>query len=419
MAPWQGLRRALSHARPEEWSRGAVGEPSQRGRKAHLGLEAWRSGAPEEAEPWGLAQARGEPPVRGPPGNRTGGSASPRGGAPLPASGGPVLDLLGRRRGKERAALPRVASTPQQPAAPSLAGSPQSTCSWPLSTWSQGSTRRGAAREEAEDCAAGPFGRQVSAATSTAASSKEACEEPPLAGPLAQAPARGAHPGAAPDPQAQAVKEICRLRRETMIPLETMQAAMRLFREHATVPADGVLFTDGFLPRESLEGVMKQLAGSDSAFSRLAGRDKGGCVNFREFAIWFSSHSFDEPVVLDASKLELRQLSRELNMSASEVETYKRHFDSFDTDGNGRIDRHEFYEMIVKCLKVPKHIGLPAGRLQQLWAAADSDGSGVINFAEFAVFFSKYFPDAGSCGMSQYYSQNGLLNRLHGPRNAW
>jgi Ca2+-binding EF-hand superfamily protein len=211
-----------------------------------------------------------------------------------------------------------------------------------------------------------------------------------------------------------------------MIPMECMQAAMKLFREHATVPSGGVVFVEGELTKANLAAVMRQMAGTandvieaclvESAFT-IADQDNNGGISFYEFAIWYSSHSFDEHFNLDARELELRKLARQIDMSPSEFDTYKRHFDSFDTDGNGTMDREEFYDMMLKCLKVPKHIGLPAGRVQQLWTAADSDGSGVIDFAEFVVFFQRYFPQWGaSCpqSYSQYYSQNnGPLNALY------
>jgi Ca2+-binding EF-hand superfamily protein len=227
-------------------------------------------------------------------------------------------------------------------------------------------------------------------------------------------------------PEAQAMKEILQLRKEMMIPMDIMQAAMRLFKEHATVPEDGVVWMEGEMSKAQLANVMRQMAGSskielgatrlDNAFVS-ADKNLNGSISFREFAIWYSSHSFDEDLTLDAEELELRRMSRELDVPPSEIDTYKRHFDSFDTDGNGTMDRTEFYDMMVKCLKVPKHIGLPTNRVQQLWSAADSDGSGEINFAEFVVFFSKYFPQGGlggSCGMDQYYAQSGLVNTLHG-----
>jgi Ca2+-binding EF-hand superfamily protein len=203
------------------------------------------------------------------------------------------------------------------------------------------------------------------------------------------------------------MKEICRLRRELMIPVESMEAAMKLFREHATVPSGGVVFSDGELTKANLAAVMRRMAGDvngvveaclvEDVFSK-ADRDCSGGISFYEFAIWYSSHSFDAHFNLDARELELRKLARQVDMPPSEFDTCKRHFDSFDTDGNGTMDREEFHGMMLKCLKVPEHIGLPAGRVQQLWTAADSDGSGVIDFAEFVVFFQRYFPQGeGNC----------------------
>jgi Ca2+-binding EF-hand superfamily protein len=217
------------------------------------------------------------------------------------------------------------------------------------------------------------------------------------------------------------MKDIHQLRREMMIPMDSFVAAMRLFKEHATVLEDGIVWTDGELSKEQLANVMKEMAGStnieletqwvESAFA-LADQDLNGSISFREFVIWYSSHSFDEDFTLDAKELELRKLGRDLDMAPTELDRYKRHFDSFDTDGSGAMDRTEFYDMMLKCLKVPKHIGLPTNRVQQLWSAADSDGSGEIDFAEFVVFFSKYFPQGGSCGMDQYYALHGLVNAL-------
>jgi len=205
-----------------------------------------------------------------------------------------------------------------------------------------------------------------------------------------------------------------------------MQAAMKLFKEHATAPPGGVVFTEGELTKANLAGVMRQMSGSanegieaclvENAFV-MADRDNSGGISFYEFAIWYSSHSFDEHFNLDAREMELRNLTRQIDMSPSEFDTYKRHFDSFDIDGNGTINREEFYVMMLKCLKVPKHIGLPAGRVQQLWNGADSDGNGEIDFSEFVVFFQRYFPQWGNIcpqNYSQYYSQNnGPLNALY------
>jgi len=224
-----------------------------------------------------------------------------------------------------------------------------------------------------------------------------------------------------PDPQVEAMKEIARLRRELMIPMESMQAAMKLFKQHATVPANGVVFTDGELTKANLASVMRQMSSGtsndlvetclvDNAFE-IADKDENGSISFYEFAIWYSSHSFDEMFNLDSKEIELRTLSAQLGMPMSEIDTYRKHFDSFDIDGNGTMDRTEFYEMLLKCLKVPKHIGIPKNRVEQMWSDADADGSGVIEFIEFVLFYAKYF---GAKGMDGYYAKNGLVDTLRG-----
>jgi len=234
---------------------------------------------------------------------------------------------------------------------------------------------------------------------------------------------------ARPDPQAEEAIKMSRLQRELRIPMENMEAAMKLFRQHATLPEGGAVLEDGKLSKAGLAGVMREMAKPDHnvviesylvdfAFSR-ADKDGSGCISFYEFAIWFSTHAFNEYFLVDAKELALRSLSRQVDMPISEIDTYKRHFDSFDTDGNGQMDRTEFYDMLLKCLKVPKKVGLPAGRVDSLWTSADSDGSGVIDFAEFIVFFSKYFPQFGSTGVQQHYPQNGLLNVLRGNHEDW
>lgn len=227
----------------------------------------------------------------------------------------------------------------------------------------------------------------------------------------------------------EAMAEICRLHGKLLIPTESMKAAVELFREHATVPEGGVVLEDGKLSKSNLASVMRKMILDkdeviegclvDEAFT-IIDKDNTGSISFYEFAIWFSSQgSFNTYFLVDAKEQRLRKLSKQVNMPVSEIDTYKRHFDSFDTDGNGMMDRTEFYDMLLKCLKVPKNIGLPAGRVQSLWAAADSDGSGEIDFSEFIVFFSKYFPYFGSSGVHQHFPQNGLLHAIHRNHEDW
>jgi len=56
-------------------------------------------------------------------------------------------------------------------------------------------------------------------------------------------------------------------------------------------------------------------------------------------------------------------------------------FKEFDRDGDGNIDTHEFFYLAKHILKLP----LTKVALHKLWRSIDVDGSGSIQFAEFAA----------------------------------
>jgi Ca2+-binding EF-hand superfamily protein len=201
-----------------------------------------------------------------------------------------------------------------------------------------------------------------------------------------------------------------------------MRIAFSLFTEHAHVPRGGDLLRDGYLTRSSFEPLFRQMLGeaADSLDAedwksfldralKFADNDGNGILTFREFAIWYSSHCFVEDFHLDAKEQALRKLARKLGVSATEIDVYKRHFDTFDADGSGSIDAEEFESVLLNFGKVPQHIGLPRSRINQLWMAADVDGSGEIDFEEFVTFCRKYFSRSskgdrgGVDGFEQYY----------------
>jgi len=188
------------------------------------------------------------------------------------------------------------------------------------------------------------------------------------------------------------------------------------------VPPGGDPIRDGYLTRSSFTFLFRDMLGEEVAESlnveeeksfldralTFADNDHNGVLSFREFAIWYSSHCFVEDLHLDAKEQALRKLARKLGLSASEIDMYKRRFDTFDEDGSGSIDAEEFKEVLYKCGNVPRHIGLPATRINQLWAAADIDGSGELDFEEFVVFCRKYFKAsssgrAGVDGFERFY----------------
>jgi Ca2+-binding EF-hand superfamily protein len=215
----------------------------------------------------------------------------------------------------------------------------------------------------------------------------------------------------------KALKEVCHIQKETKIPIDLYLTAVELFREHAGISEDQH-FKEGFLTKEQLGKIMRSLGKLDAgreedmlgeAF-KTADSSGNGLLSFNEFAVWFSSHSFQEDFNIDAEEAQCRDISRRLGISLLELDSFKRNFRAFDADGSGKIDRDEFYDMLLKCLKVPKHIGMPSNRVQQLWQAADLDGSGLIDFEEFMVFYSKFFSVAdGNSGIDQYYAMGSSL----------
>jgi len=114
-------------------------------------------------------------------------------------------------------------------------------------------------------------------------------------------------------------------------------------------------------------------------------------IDFVEFALWFSRHSFSEEVLLTREQRQIRQIARTYKLPHSEVEVYKRKFDSFDTDDSGMIEYDEFEKLLRTLLKIPQHLELPASRVRQLWMQTDVDKGGHIEFEEFLVFYDKFF----------------------------
>jgi len=177
------------------------------------------------------------------------------------------------------------------------------------------------------------------------------------------------------------------------------------------------LLTEGRLNHQQFTQVLMKITGAvDSkelppglcldAFSAADVNDTSS-LDFVEFALWFSRHGFSEEVLLTREQRQIRQIARTYNLPHSEVEAYKRKFDSFDTDDSGMIEYDEFEKLLRSLLKVPQHLELPASRVRQLWTQIDVDKSGQIEFEEFLVFYDKFFNiremGHGACPLEEFY----------------
>jgi len=194
--------------------------------------------------------------------------------------------------------------------------------------------------------------------------------------------------------------EVCSLAKRLHMPVDTLQAACKIFEKHADVDA-GMPLMSAELSTDNFMGVLGDLCTCgtieslspeyiEQAFA-TADRDGGGTIDLEEFAVWYSSHSFDEELSLTAQQLEDREVSRKLGIDLDSLDKYKRAFAEYDVDGGGSIDKDEFEGIVSQLLKIPAGQALPPERLDAFWREADADGGGDIDFEEFCVFYQKYF----------------------------
>merc|ERR1711924_432156 len=137
-------------------------------------------------------------------------------------------------------------------------------------------------------------------------------------------------------------------------------------------------------------------------------------IYFEDFMLWYQSRTFLEDLlqVTPRSK-ENREIARELELPIPDVETIRREFSRFDTDGSGHIDRTEFRALLCALLRVKDASDIPPERISRYWLQIDTDQSGEVSFREFVPWYMKFFyQPAGASAMnpspmSAYYAQLG------------
>lgn len=108
---------------------------------------------------------------------------------------------------------------------------------------------------------------------------------------------------------------------------------------------------------------------------------------------WFNETSPD--LELDEGELKIREIARDLDIPIPEVEKVKAVFDKYDEDGSGQMEKEEFDMMMTDLICVGRLKGLevPPGLLNEQWKQVDHDGSGEVDFDEFAEWYClSYIP---------------------------
>jgi len=196
-----------------------------------------------------------------------------------------------------------------------------------------------------------------------------------------------------------------KLSKEVKAPPDVLMTAYGIFKDHVRPdrPGEaGVLSWDDFgrvlceLTRcnnvEDLpEGFFK------SAFTMAdSNQDEG--ISFSEFALWYSKLAFSEVLNLTKEQQFIRALARKYRIPIYEIEDLKALFDKFDENGTGEIEYDEFWSLLATLVKQPRRTDIPAKRVKMMWKNIDVDGSGVIGFEEFLIFYKQYF---GSIAMKE------------------
>lgn len=99
-------------------------------------------------------------------------------------------------------------------------------------------------------------------------------------------------------------------------------------------------------------------------------------------------HFFDEAGLVGQEELEIRRIARAHDIAIPDAEAIKAHFDRYDEDCSGEIDKNEFRHMLQDMLDVAE---LPEARINEFWLFVDHDVSGSVNFEEFMCWFYPTF----------------------------
>eukprot|EP00931_Biecheleriopsis_adriatica_P111256 TRINITY_DN8561_c0_g1_i3.p1 TRINITY_DN8561_c0_g1~~TRINITY_DN8561_c0_g1_i3.p1 ORF type:complete len:863 (+),score=147.30 TRINITY_DN8561_c0_g1_i3:77-2590(+) len=122
---------------------------------------------------------------------------------------------------------------------------------------------------------------------------------------------------------------------------------------------------------------------------------------------------FSEILNLDDEERETRSLARRYGIAVSDAENIRKEFDRFDSGHKGRLDFVDFTRVFQTLTQ--SHSGsrgkpqeVSEGRLRSLWQNVDTDGSGVLEFDEFLLWFHQNF----------HFSPDNCIPSFHSAKQA-
>ncbi|OLP84983.1 Caltractin ICL1a [Symbiodinium microadriaticum] len=202
----------------------------------------------------------------------------------------------------------------------------------------------------------------------------------------------------APETRTFALWELYKLAREENLSVEEVVRMKQLFDDFDE--DHGGTLDIGEFENVALRLLATQLGNTTQARERarklcegnfkLMDSDGSGEVDFHEFLRWYSSRCFSESLLLSDSEREIRELAKTYGLDVHIVDKAKEYFDAADTDGSGHIQFEEFAVVLPKMLKLPEGSELPASRIRFFWMEADVNRDKNIAFTEFLSWWLKH-----------------------------
>jgi Ca2+-binding EF-hand superfamily protein len=111
------------------------------------------------------------------------------------------------------------------------------------------------------------------------------------------------------------------------------------------------------------------------------------------FLEWYRANIFGPITLANQSAEEslTYELARKMQEMPQTIDSLRRRFHEFDTDGSGQICYDEFLLIMCKVMGIKDASLTCDKRFQRYWREADTDGSGEISFEEFCFWYLNNF----------------------------